>query len=70
MFNSSFLFDYRRPHCEDVALSHFLQSLRKPPLRTFSTSKYQFSTYKRLDFPGDTVVKNLPTYAGGSRDVS
>ncbi|XP_042090018.1 phosphatidylserine decarboxylase proenzyme, mitochondrial isoform X2 [Ovis aries] len=30
----------RRPHCEDVVLSHFLQSLRKPSLRTFSTKSH------------------------------
>uniref|UniRef100_A0A8B9X7D7 Phosphatidylserine decarboxylase proenzyme, mitochondrial n=1 Tax=Bos mutus grunniens TaxID=30521 RepID=A0A8B9X7D7_BOSMU len=34
----------RRPHCEDAALSHFLQSLRKPPLRTFSTNARKVHT--------------------------
>ncbi|MXQ94320.1 hypothetical protein E5288_WYG007363 [Bos mutus] len=33
-----------RPHCEDAALSHFLQSLRKPPLRTFSTNARKVHT--------------------------
>ncbi|XP_054936627.1 phosphatidylserine decarboxylase proenzyme, mitochondrial-like isoform X1 [Physeter macrocephalus] len=31
-------------HCEDIALSHFLQSLRKLPLRTFSTNARKIHT--------------------------
>ncbi|XP_059751039.1 phosphatidylserine decarboxylase proenzyme, mitochondrial isoform X5 [Balaenoptera ricei] len=34
----------RRHHCEDIALSHFLHSLRKLPLRTFSTSARKVHT--------------------------
>ncbi|XP_036679709.1 phosphatidylserine decarboxylase proenzyme, mitochondrial isoform X6 [Balaenoptera musculus] len=34
----------RRHHCEDIALSHFLQSLRKLPLRTFSTNSRKVHT--------------------------
>uniref|UniRef100_A0A8C6AYJ9 Phosphatidylserine decarboxylase n=1 Tax=Monodon monoceros TaxID=40151 RepID=A0A8C6AYJ9_MONMO len=34
----------RRRHCEDIALSHFLQSLRKLPLRTFSTNARKVHT--------------------------
>ncbi|XP_055261735.1 phosphatidylserine decarboxylase proenzyme, mitochondrial isoform X4 [Moschus berezovskii] len=34
----------RHPHCEDVALRHFLQSLRKPPLRTLSTNARKVHT--------------------------
>ncbi|XP_020927570.1 phosphatidylserine decarboxylase proenzyme, mitochondrial isoform X2 [Sus scrofa] len=35
---------YRRPHCEDIALSHLLQSLRKLPFRTFSTNARKVHT--------------------------
>ncbi|XP_014642460.1 PREDICTED: phosphatidylserine decarboxylase proenzyme-like [Ceratotherium simum simum] len=31
-------------HCENTALSHFLQSLRKPPLRAFSTNARKVHT--------------------------
>uniref|UniRef100_A0A8D0TD33 Phosphatidylserine decarboxylase proenzyme, mitochondrial n=1 Tax=Sus scrofa TaxID=9823 RepID=A0A8D0TD33_PIG len=34
----------RRPHCEDIALSHLLQSLRKLPFRTFSTNARKVHT--------------------------
>ncbi|XP_040107062.1 phosphatidylserine decarboxylase proenzyme, mitochondrial isoform X2 [Oryx dammah] len=34
----------RRSHCDDVALSHFLQFSRKPPLRTFSTNARKVHT--------------------------
>ncbi|XP_025123099.2 phosphatidylserine decarboxylase proenzyme, mitochondrial isoform X4 [Bubalus bubalis] len=34
----------RHPYCEDAVLSHFLQSLRKPPLRTFSTNARKVHT--------------------------
>ncbi|XP_059975497.1 phosphatidylserine decarboxylase proenzyme, mitochondrial isoform X3 [Mesoplodon densirostris] len=34
----------RHHHCEDIALSHFLQSLRKLPLRTFSTNARKVHT--------------------------
>lgn len=40
MFNGSFLLDYSLLHCENTAVSHVLQSLRKLPVRAFYTSKW------------------------------